>query len=238
MKIYKFKTTVIIVTIAFSIACMSMEGENVKNKEDAIKFYEQNFEAIEFHNNDKEVSFDFSDSEKLTNDDLKYLKYFPETTVALLGGKGVSDSALEYMEDKKHLVTFGLYNTTVIGEGFKFLKKLKKIEGIVVTDTPFTDIGLKYLSEIKFDKPVEINLHNTKITDAGLKYLSKIKLTGALYLANTKITDEGLKYLVNQKDLVEIDVRGTRVTKEGVQWLDKQLPNTGIKYGKYIPQRD
>jgi hypothetical protein len=142
------------------------------------------------------------------------------------------------LEDKKNLVTLGLYDTSVVGEGFKFLKDLKKLEGIVISHSPFSDHGLKYLSEINFNRAIELHLPNTKITDEGLKYLSKIKLTGALYLANTKITDEGLKYLANQKDLAEIDVRGTKVTKAGVQWLEKQLPNTGIEYGKFVPEKD
>lgn len=228
----------IFLLIVYSTVGFSMEKIRINNRDDAVKYYKEKFRAIRFHKKGKEVSFDFSDSKILTNDDLKYLKYFPETTVVLFGGNGVSDKALKYLEDKENLVTLGLYNTNVNGEGFRFLRYLKKLEGIVIFNSPFSDQGLKFLSEINFNSAVEIHLSSTKITDEGLKYLSKIKLTGALYLANTMITDEGLKYLANQKDLVEIDVRGTKVTKAGVQWLDKQLPNTGIEYGKYVPQRD
>jgi len=225
----------LILVTAFGIESQAV---SVKNREDAVKFYEQKLEVIEFNDYEKEVNFDFSAVEDLVNQDLSYLHFFHDTGVIHLGGKNITDESFMFFEVLLNLRVLTFDDTKIKGEGVKYLSKLTKLERFIANNTPFTDKGLEYLSKIKFEKLIEVQLTNTKITDEGLKYLSKIKLTGALYLANTKITDEGLKYLSNQKDLAEIDLRGTKVTKAGAQWLEKQLPNTGIEYGKYVPQRD
>jgi len=224
--------------IIYGVESQSMERKNIQNRDDAVKFYEQKFGAIEFNNVEKEVDFDFSSAENLVDEDLIYINYFLDTGVIHLGGKKITDQVFVNFKELKNLRVLTFDGTKIMGEGVNYLTKLTQLERFIANETPFTDIGIKYLSEIKFEKLIEVQLHNTKITDEGLKYLSKIKLTGALYLANTKITDEGLKYLANQKDLAEIDVRGTKVTKAGVQWLEKQLLNTGIEYGKFVPDKD
>lgn len=227
----------VLILTTYNTIGISLEMKNIKNRDDAIKYYKNNFKSISFENNGKEVIFDFSVSDKLMDRDLEFLSFFPDTYVIHLGGN-ISDGSLVYFKELINLEVLTFDDTKITGEGVKYLTKLTKLERFIANNTPFTDAGLKYLSEIKLEKHIEVQFHNTKITDEGLKYLSSIKLNGELYLAKTKITDEGLKYLANQKDLYLIDVRETKVTKAGVQWLEKQLPNTGIEYGNYVPQKD
>ncbi|HNX24803.1 MAG TPA: hypothetical protein PKG60_12210, partial [Spirochaetota bacterium] len=98
MKLIRTIVSVFIILIIPSVGSFSVEKLKIESRDDAIKYYKESFKAIRFHKNGKEVSFDFSDSKKLTDDDLIYLKFFPETTVALFGGRGVSDRALEYLK--------------------------------------------------------------------------------------------------------------------------------------------
>lgn len=227
-----------IIVLFIVIHGVESQSMNIKSREDAVKFYEQKFEAIEFNSIEKEVNFDFSAIDNLANDDLIYLSFFPDTGIIHLGGKNITDESFKNFKELKNLRILTFDCTKITGEGVKYLTKLTKLERFIANNTLFTDVGVKYLADIKFKKLLEVSFHNTKITDEGLKYLSKIKLTGALYLTNTKITNAGLKYLADHKDLVEIDLRGTKVTKEGVQWLEKQLPNTSIEYGKYVSHGD
>ncbi len=144
----------------------------------------------------------------------------------------MTDDTLKYLQYNRNLSDLRLKNTSVSGKGFVYLKELTNLIGVEITGGIFNDIGLKYLSEIKFKKPVTISLCDTKITDRGLKYLSKVTLY-ELSLINTNITDNGLQYLVGQNDVWKIYLNETKVTQKGAEWLMKKLPNADISYGKF-----
>ncbi len=165
----------------------------------------------------------------LTDEDIKYMAFFPNVADMLVTGKGITDKSLEYFMQNKYLEGIAFYNTSVTGIGFKYLKQLKKLEVLILKGSPITDEGCRYLSGIKLESPInEAIFSYTKITDKGLGYLSKLQFNGILMLNDTVITDEGLKYLANQKDLQELWVVNTKVTDEGVQWLQKELPRLSI----------
>lgn len=236
-----FITILLIFFISNANSGESLEMTNSKNsittKEDAISFYKSKRVRVHLKNGQVDL-IEFYSAKNFNKHDMEFIKFFPEVEAVFIQRKELTDDGLIYLKNFENITSLDFSDSSVNGEGIKFLLSFKKVNFFNVSDAPFTDKGLQFLSEMNFSEPLEVNLHNTKITDEGLKYLSKIKLTGALYLANTKITDEGLKYLANQKDLVQIDVRGTKVTKAGVKWLDKQLPNTGIEYGKFVPEKD
>lgn len=216
---------------------MKNSRNSISTKEEAINYYKSKRVRVKLVNGQVDL-IEFYSMKNFDIHDLELLRFFPEIGAVFIQRKELSDEGLVYLKGLKNITSLDFSGSSVKGEGVKHLIAYKKINFLNVENTLFDDKGLQYLSDLNFSEPLELNLHNTKITDEGLKYLSKIKLTGALYLANTKITDEGLKYLANQKDLAEIDLRGTKITKAGAQWLEKQLPNTGIQYGKYVIQRD
>ena len=165
----------------------------------------------------------------LSDDDVKYLAFFPEITGIHITGKKVTDKSLEYFKNFKNLNGISFYDTSVSGTGLKYFKESKKITIIRFESSPFTDEGCRFLSEIDFEKSfIEADFSSTKITDEGMKYLSKIKFNGELRLKNTKITDTGLKYLENQTELSELYLNNTKVTKEGIKWLKSKLPNLDV----------
>lgn len=165
----------------------------------------------------------------LTDEDVKYMAFFPNVTDILITGRDITDKSLEFFIDFYYIRGLFFKNTSVTGVGFTNLKKATKLEVLNFSGSPITDEGCRYLSEIKLEGPInEAMFNNTKITDKGLSYLSKLQFSGILMLNDTVITDEGLKYLANQKDLQELWIINTNVTTVGVQWLQKELPRLSI----------
>ncbi len=228
-----FKVLLIINVFIFSQISIQSQNEQINSREKALKYYTEKYHP--FHKYSKGLMFDFSSSETLTDDELKYLVFFPEITYIAIGSRHITDKALEYLQDKNEISGIDLSNTSVTGEGFKYLTSLKKIHLISIEDSPFTDQGLKYISEIDFPGEVELSFSGTLVTDEGIKYISKLKLKGGLYLNETKVTDGCLKYFVNQKGLKMISFVKTKVTKKGAEWLMKQLPDADIWYGDESP---
>jgi len=161
----------------------------------------------------------------LCDEDIKYLSFFPNIKGVHVTGEKITDGVLKFFAGMIKIKSLALYRTSVSGVGFKYIKSLTTLEIIRVKDSPFTDEGCKYLSEIKFDQPVnELDLSNTNITDEGLKYIGRMNLDGGLFLRNTNITDKGIRYLKNI-GAYEVRLEGTKVTRKGYQWLKKNLKN-------------
>jgi len=209
------------------------EDQNIKDGKAVITYLSEkcntNFNKPFYIQPDGQLKYFDCSTNPLSDDDVKYLAFFPGITgIHITGGK-VTDKALEYFKNFKNLNGISFYDTNVSGTGLQYFKESKKLTIIIFEGSPFTDEGCRYLSEINFEKPInEADFSSTKITDEGLKYLTKIKFNGELRLKNTKITDAGLKHLVNQTELSELYLNNTKVTKEGIKWLKSQLPNLDV----------
>ncbi len=212
---------------------ISEDKRGIKTRDDAIRFYRSRGVSLYFDPDMKLTSFDCSRPAGLTNEDLKYIVFFPEVEGVHLSDKNITDAVFYYLQDLKNLTALSLYNTSVTGEGFRFLTDNS---GLIIFDfggSPVTDRGIEYISQINFsDKVIILNLKDSKITDSGMKYIEKIRFgKGRINLRNTQVTDEGIKHLAGFKDLVEVDLINTAVTDSGGKWLEGKIPAADITWG-------
>ena len=183
------------------------------------------------------TSFDCSRPAGLKNDDMKYIVFFPETGAVHLSGKDITDSVFYYLQDLKMLTALSLYDTSVNGEGFKYIIDNRELIVFDFGGSPITDSGLKYISQIEFKKHIIIlNLKESKITDEGMKSISKMKLGQVrINIQSTQITDKGIEYLFNFKNAIEIDLRNCKISDTGVSRLKKAIPGASIIWGILPP---
>lgn len=150
-------------------------------RDDAIKFYKSKskkdsdivFLSIrELSNNvRKEDTYESIGlaSKNVTDEDLKYIMFFPELEALHLSGARITDGSLKYF-----------YN-------------FQKLKILNIDDTNITDAGLKHLKDLKSLK--ELDLFNTKVTDKGIQELASVKSLTLLMLHGTKVTQKGIDEL-------------------------------------------
>jgi RNA polymerase sigma factor (sigma-70 family) len=103
---------------------------------------------------------------KVTDDDLKYLRAFP------------------------NLLTLYLHHTEIGDAGVANLQPLKNLTTLDLFDTRVTDTGLAHLADwMPFLQWVDLNA--TKVTDAGLEHLKGLKHLRRLDVRKTGVTETG-----------------------------------------------
>ena len=103
---------------------------------------------------------------KVTDDDLKYLRAFP------------------------NLLTLYLHHTEIGDAGVANLQPLKNLTTLDLFDTRVTDAGLAHLAEwMPFLQWVDLNA--TRVTDAGLEHLKGLKHLRRLDVRKTGVTEAG-----------------------------------------------
>lgn len=212
---------------------ISEDRNGIKTRDDAVRFYRYKGVSLYFSRDLKLTSFDCSRPAGLTNDDMKYIVFFPEVEGVHLSDKNITDEVFYYLQDLKKITALSLYNTSVTGAGFNYLTDKS---GLIIFDfggSPVTDKGIEYISQISFsDHVIILNLKGSKITDEGMKYFEKIRFgKGRINLRNTSVTDKGIKNLAGFKDLVEVDLINTGVTESGGKWLKTKIPAANISWG-------
>lgn len=119
----------------------------------------------------------------------------------------------------------------MVGGKFQRDEKLpgRPITEIVLSFTPFTDVGLKELRNL--ENLTALKLIHTQITDAGLTHLRDLKNLATLDLSETPITDTGLKELRELKNLRDLGLRDTKITDAGLKELStfKNVARLGIR---------
>jgi hypothetical protein len=216
---------------------LTEDKRGIKTRDDAIQFYINKGVSLYFDSRMKLTSFDCSRPGGLTNDDMKYIVFFPEAGAVHLSDKEITDDIFFYFQNLKKITAISLYNTSVTGEGFRFLTDKKELIILDFGGSPITDKGLSFLSQIKYsDNIIILNLKNSRVTDEGMKYIEFLKIgKGRINLRNTSITDSGIKSLAGVKDLVEVDLHYTKVTDNGGRWLKGQIPAANITWGELPP---
>ncbi|HPJ34180.1 MAG TPA: hypothetical protein PK358_05045 [Spirochaetota bacterium] len=213
------------------------DTRGIKTREEAIQFYIDKGVSLYFDNSMNLTSFDCSRPGGLTDDDMKYIVFFPEAGAVHLSDKTITDEVFYYFQDLNMITVLSLYNTGVSGDGFRYLLEKRKLIIFDFGGSPITDVGLNYLSRINFEnKVIILNLKGSKITDEGMKYIQKIRFgKGRVNLRHTSVTDAGIRHLSGFKELVEVDLIYTGVTDRGGEWLKKQIPGANITWGVLSP---
>jgi len=216
---------------------ISEDKRGIRTREDAIQFYINKGVSLYFDNNMNLTSFDCSRPGGLTDDDMKYLIFFPEAGAVHLSDKDITDEIFYYFQNLKKITTLSLYNTSVNGEGFIYLKDKTDLIIFDFGGSPITDKGLKYLSEINYaDNIIILNLKGSKVTDEGMEYLKNMRIGKCrINLRHTTITDTGIKNLESFQNIVEVDLYYTKVTESGGRWLKNKLPGATVTWGEIPP---
>ena len=109
------------------------------------------------------------------------------------------------------------------------LKRLPKIEILILINTNITDAGLVHLKGLTNLQVLVLN--GNRITDAGLVHLKGLTKLKWLFLPNTWITDAGLVHLKGLSSLKKLILNDSfaKVTDAGVKQLQQALPNCKIK---------
>ena len=215
-------------------------AEGIKDRKSAIEYYKKRLGYIDIDNQGNFESFTCSKEDDIKDEDLKFLVFFPELGSVHLVGYKITDKSLIYFQNLKNIRSISLNETSVTGNGFKYLLDKVELYQFEFSKSPITNEGLKYLSEIKYKNPIiGLYLSESKITDDGMPYIAKMKFDqGRISLIGTSVTDKGIKHLVGFKNMIEIFLYNTKVTDKGGKWLEAQLPNTTVYWGKRKPQND
>lgn len=107
-----------------------------------------------------------------TDEDLKYVKCFPEVrSITLAQAIKIQDEDLKYLSNLSNLQSLDLSETKITGEGFKHLNNLPSLGNIDLTASKVTDKSIQELKKFKTLKL--IILCKTKVTQKGVKMLKK-----------------------------------------------------------------
>jgi hypothetical protein len=142
------------------------------------------------------------DSKKLEDEDLEFLKLFPDLAFLALGWTNVSNKGVKLVPQCPKLTVLGLIKTRVDDEGLKEVAKLEHLESLF--------------------------LSITSITNEGIVNLGRLPNLRVIMLAETAITDDGLKELAEFKSLKMVNLARTSVTEEGTRWLREARPDIQI----------
>lgn len=118
----------------------------------------------------------------------------------------------------------------ITNEGLSSIEGKHNIRCLALTQTGFTDGGIKYLRGMDLQS---LDLSSTKITDAGLAELGEFNFPRLkeLGLERTLVTDAGLMHLASFKGLEWVSISGTKVTKDGIRHLKAKLPGATVLGG-------
>ena len=146
-------------------------------------------------------------SQTLADEDLEFLKHFPDLDYLAIGFTNVSSNGLKQVPQCTKLTILSLVKTRVDDEGLKEVAKLKHLERLL--------------------------LSLTSITDVGIVNLGRMPNLQSIMLDETAITDEGIKELAEFKNLKLINLAGSNVTEEGINWLRKTRPDIRVIDGNF-----
>jgi len=144
-------------------------------------------------------------------------------------GNRVTDDDLVFLKELTKLEDLLLFETKITDAGLVHLKGLTNLKRLNLMFSPVTDAGLIHLKGLT--KLERLALNSTKVTDAGLPHLKGLTGLRELDLAGTKVTDSGLEHLKGLTKLRELYLRQTKVTDAGVKKLQQALPKCKVFEG-------
>jgi hypothetical protein len=107
----------------------------------------------------------------LGDESLRHLASLPKLEYLLLPGNNFTDKGLYYLRDMTSLrvLAFDSNKGQITDAGLAHLKKLTKLEELVLIGTQVTDAGLDYLKGLR--RLQHLDLSDTRVTPAGVKRL-------------------------------------------------------------------
>jgi hypothetical protein len=116
-----------------------------------------------------------------------------EVTGVQLLDTAASDEDLRYVAYFPAIERVSLSRTNVTDKGLLCLQTCSQLRSLHLDGTAITDIGVARLAA--FGELESLSLSGTKITDAGLIHLAKLPKLKELWLRDTQITDAGHRSL-------------------------------------------
>lgn len=146
----------------------------------------------------------FSPTARVTDDGLKHISEFPETSILCLGEANITDDGMVHLARMRELRSLHLFKTGISDSGLEHLSALTNLEFLA--------------------------LDNTAVSDRGLAHLRPLRNLQTLSLENTVVTDEGLRHIHGLLQLQYVILTGTNVTSVGIDQLRTALPNCQIDF--------
>jgi hypothetical protein len=136
----------------------------------------------------------------------------------VLKGQTMTDKAMPLVTALAKLRHVEFHDTAVSGEGLKALKKLPKLDTLVIRDSIIDDDGMQGLQALA--NLQKLTLNDTEITGSGLKYLKKLSKLKYLDIAkNKEIDTKGIEGIKELTDLEYLNLSNTKINNKGVEQL-------------------
>jgi len=158
----------------------------------------------------------------VTDEDLVWLPWTPESQSLSLGRTAVTDEGLKFAAGLTQLHWLDVAYTAVGDAGLAHVQPAKRLNHLIAEHTRITGAALETIAG--FRELEILDLTGTQITDDGLRDLASLSKLRQLWLGQTAVTDAGLEHLKGLTNLEMLDVSGTQVTVEGFQRLKQALP--------------
>jgi hypothetical protein len=180
------------------------------------------------------------------------LAAFPRLRSIQLHTHQVSDATLEVLGRRKDLEEIYLFEVSqVTDRGVEYLRGLKKLRVLCLTESQITDHSLEVLSGISTITHLNLQWHDftdgglahlagmkqltdlavcgphrpNRITDAGLLHLKSLPNLKSLMIQYTLVSEAGLQLLIELPQLKGLSLHGSQVTKEGIEMLRQARPD-------------
>ena len=141
--------------------------------------------------------------------------------VGCTGAAGEKDAVAELeslgavVMDKDGRASTAVLSTTTakvvdLAVAIPLLKKLGKLESLVLNGTTVTDEQLQIVGELS--SLGDLQLSDTPITDAGITHLTGLSNLTSIYVSNTKVTDASMSEFAKLSKLSTLGINGTQIT--------------------------
>jgi serine/threonine protein kinase/Leucine-rich repeat (LRR) protein len=183
-----------------------------------------------------------TNTQLLHNEDLAGLVDFPNLEVLYLSGTPLTDDALVYIGQLRHLRELTLFSTRITDAGLAHLHELTKLQSLHLAMTDITDDGLAHLATMKqlewlafvkcrrltgsgfrhlgqLQKLKYLDMNMTSLNDEGLRWICQLRNIEQLHATNTPISNEGLAFVAQLKGLREFHPNDTKLSDEGIVQL-------------------
>ena len=129
---------------------------------------------------------------KFTNETFELLKPLSEMRILYLSDIPADDKAFVHCKDLQALEEIQIRECKLDGTGLKHLAKCKRLNRVVISDTPINDDCLEILSHCESLEVLTIENYTiaSKITQAGVRKLSLLKNAKQIYVDLTQESSE------------------------------------------------
>ncbi len=187
------------------------------SKDEVIKFLKDKKVSYYQNKKTKKETITILKNAIVTDDDLKYFKYFENLSDLSIESNQITDLGIENIKSIYTIERLSLSGVKLTNKSLNYIKKLTNIESLIIGDKQFTDVCLENISGL--NKITRILLLDTSINGSGLKYFSDKKNLKIINLSGSPILDDGLKNISGLTNITDLDLSKTKITDEGIKYL-------------------